>query len=76
MSAPAASNPEVTGRPGPVRDKLQASVENWHGVANAASVALFGVSFIHTTSAARAAWWEVSNFVLSLSQTRKPTPRA
>jgi hypothetical protein len=88
MSAPASVNPDKT----PViqdascttrRDLLQAGrqeVARWHGVANAASIALFGVSVIDTTSAARAAWWEVSKFVLGLSENprtpRKPTHKA
>ena len=49
-------------------------LERWHGFANAATVALFGVPLINTTTAARAAWLELSQLLVGLgNRGRKPT---
>ena len=41
-------------------------LDHWHGLANAATVALFGVPLINTTSVARAAWLELSQLLIGL----------
>jgi hypothetical protein len=51
-------------------------LETWHGFANAATVALFGVPLINTTTAARAAWLELSQLLIGLgNRGRKPNHR-
>jgi hypothetical protein len=69
-------NTGVPEKSQPASEFLQ--LERWHGFANAATVALFGVPLINTTTAARAAWLEVSQLVVGISQgtrTRKPSSR-
>ena len=67
-------NTGVPEKSQPASEFLQ--LERWHGFANAATVALFGVPLINTTTAARAAWMEVSQLVLGVSQgARKPGPK-
>lgn len=57
----------------------QLSLERWHGLANAAAVAFFGMPLVNPTTAARAAWLEVSQMVVGLSQAtsrnRKQNPK-
>jgi hypothetical protein len=48
-------------------------LNRWHGFANAAAVALFGVPLINTTTAARAAWVEVSQLVVVLGTRGRKT---
>ena len=48
-------------------------LERWHGVANAATVALFGVPLINTTTAARAAWLELSQLLIGLGHRGRKT---
>ena len=51
-------------------------LERWHGFANAATVALFGVPLINTTTVARAAWLELSQLLIGLgNRGRKTTHR-
>ena len=69
-------NTGVSGKSRPAAEFLQ--LERWHGFANAAVVALFGMPLINPTGSARAAWLEVSQLLVGFSQgtrTRKPSQR-
>jgi hypothetical protein len=65
-------NPAVHDESPANSERLQ--LERWHGFANAATVALFGVPLINTTTVARAAWLELSQLLIGLgNRGRKPT---
>jgi hypothetical protein len=69
-------NTRVSGKSRLAAEFLQ--LELWHGFANAAVVALFGMPMVNPTGSARAAWLEVSQLLVGLSpgtRTRKPGQR-